>query len=143
MAKTHTVMFRFKVKAGDFLNAGRVSSEIKKYLMQLGLNHGLIRKVIICAYEAEINLVIHSVGGEIKLEITDSMIHLFSKDEGPGICDIEQAMKEGYSTASEKAREMGFGAGMGLPNMKKQADSFDIKSSRNGTSIHMTYLINS
>lgn len=143
MAKTHTVTFCFKVKAGDFLNAGRVASEIKKYLMQLGLNHGLIRKVIICAYEAEINLVIHSVGGEIKLEITDSMIHLFSKDEGPGICDIEQAMKEGYSTASEKAREMGFGAGMGLPNMKKQADSFDIKSSRNGTSIHMTYLINS
>lgn len=143
MDSIHKVMFCFKVKAGDFLNAGRVSSEIKKYLMQLGLNQGLIRKIIISTYEAEINLVIHSIGGEIQLEITDSMIHLFSKDMGPGICDIELAMKEGFSTASEKAREMGFGAGMGLPNMKKQSDSFEIKSSKDGTLIHMTYVITS
>lgn len=143
MDSIHKVMFCFKVKAGDFLNAGRVSSEIKKYLMQLGLNQGLIRKIIISTYEAEINLVIHSIGGEIKLEITDSMIHLFSKDRGPGICDIDLAMKEGFSTASEKAREMGFGAGMGLPNMKKQSDSFEIKSSKDGTLIHMTYVITS
>lgn len=139
----HTVTFHFNVKADDFLSAGRVSSEIKKYLSQLGLNQGLIRKIVICAYEAEMNLVIHSVGGEIRLEISDSTIHLFSEDGGPGIKNIELAMKEGFSTASEKAREMGFGAGMGLPNMKKQASLFEIQSSKDGTLIHMTYSIHS
>ncbi len=139
----HAVTFHFNVKADDFFNAGRVSSEIKKYLSQLGLNQGLIRKIVICAYEAEINLVIHSVGGEIRLEISDSTIHLFSEDVGPGIENIELAMKEGFSTASEKAREMGFGAGMGLPNMKKQANLFEIQSSKDGTLIHMTYSIHS
>lgn len=137
------VRFVFKVKANDFFNAGKVSSEIKKYLSQLGLSNPLIRKVVICAYEAEMNLVIHSLGGQIELGVSNSSIDLYSIDIGPGIENIELAMREGYSTASEKAREMGFGAGMGLPNMKKHASSFEIESSEKGTIIHMSYLVNS
>lgn len=135
------VRFVFKVKSNDFLNAGKVSSEIKKYLSQLGLSNPLIRQVVICAYEAEMNLVIHSKGGQIELEVSDSLIHLYSIDVGPGIKNIELAMSEGFSTASEKAREMGFGAGMGLPNMKKHASTFEVRSSEAGTIIHMSYLI--
>lgn len=137
----NNIQFVFKVKADDFLNAGKVSSEIKKYLSQLGLSRSLIRKIVICSYEAEVNLVIHSIGGEIELEISNSAIHLYSIDQGPGIENINLAMKAGFSTASEKAREMGFGAGMGLPNMKKHSDEFEIKSSNGGTFIRMTYFI--
>lgn len=138
----NSVRFVFKVKTDDFLNAGKVSSEIKKYLSQLGLSTGFIRKVVICSYEAEVNLVIHSLGGEIILEISNSTIHLYSIDQGPGIENINLAMKAGFSTASEKAREMGFGAGMGLPNMKKHSDEFEITSTTEGTFIRMTYFIN-
>lgn len=138
---TESVSFKFKVKSDDFLTAGRVASEIKKYLLQLGIDPKIIRTISICAYEAEMNLVIHSQGGEIELEISNKKIHLRSIDEGPGIENISLAMKEGYSTASEKAREMGFGAGMGLPNMKKNAESFEITSSKAGTKINMTYSI--
>lgn len=138
----NSVQFVFQVKSDDFLNAGKVSSEIKRYLSQLGLSAPLIRRIVICSYEAEVNLVIHSLGGKIELEITNSAIHLSSMDEGPGIDNIPLAMKAGFSTASEKAREMGFGAGMGLPNMRKHSDHFDIKSSHAGTFIRMTYFIN-
>ena len=137
----NNIRFVFKVKADDFLNAGKVSTEIKKYLSQLGLSRELIRKIVICSYEAEVNLVIHSLGGDIELEISNSAIHLYSIDQGPGIENINLAMKAGFSTASEKAREMGFGAGMGLPNMKKHSDEFEIKSSNGGTFIRMTYFI--
>lgn len=137
----NNVRFVFKVRPDDFSSAGKVSSEIKKYLSQLGLAAPLIRRVVICTYEVEMNLVIHSLGGQIELEISNYLIHLYSIDQGPGIEHVELAMKEGFSTASEKAREMGFGAGMGLPNMKKQAYSFEINSSKSGTFIHMTYLI--
>lgn len=137
----NNVRFIFKVRPDDFSSAGKVSSEIKKYLSQLGLAASVIRRVVICTYEAEMNLVIHSLGGQIELEISNYLIHLYSIDQGPGIEHVELAMKEGFSTASEKAREMGFGAGMGLPNMKKNAYSFEINSSKSGTFIHMTYLI--
>lgn len=136
------IQFVFPVQADDFLNAGKVSSEIKRYLSQLGLSAPLIRRIVICSYEAEVNLVIHSLGGKIQLEITYSAIYLSSIDEGPGIENISLAMKEGFSTASEKAREMGFGAGMGLPNMYRHSDDFEIKSSQDGTVIRMTYFIN-
>ncbi|MGL4338479.1 MAG: ATP-binding protein [Turicibacter sp.] len=138
---TEVVSFVFKVKSDDFLTAGKVSSEIKKYLSQLGVDPRVIRTIAICTYEAEMNLVIHSLGGQIELEISNDLIHLYSKDIGPGIDDIELAMKEGYSTATERAREMGFGAGMGLPNMRKNANTFHIASSKEGTEIHMTYSI--
>ena len=110
-------------------------------MSQRGLSRELIRKIVICSYEAEVNLVIHSLGGDIELEISNSAIHLYSIDQGPGIENINLAMKAGFSTASEKAREMGFGAGMGLPNMKKHSDEFEIKSSNGGTFIRMTYFI--
>jgi anti-sigma regulatory factor (Ser/Thr protein kinase) len=135
------VKFEFDILSEDYLNAGSVSSEIKKYLNQIGINHKLIRRIAISSYEAEINIIIHSLGGKLILEISDHEINLFSKDIGPGIKNIEQAMTPGYSTANDKARELGFGAGMGLPNMKKNADVFLIDSSPNGTNIGLKYFV--
>ena len=132
-------MFSYPVTAADFLRAGRVSSEIKKCLSLLKLDSKLIRLIAICAYEAEMNLVIHSNGGKIELEITKDKIYLILQDVGPSIKDVSLAMKEGYSTASDKAREMGFGAGMGLPNMKRNSETFFIDSSDEGTMIKMSY----
>lgn len=118
----------FHIKAWDFASAGEASSQIKKILKQLGVDPGLARRVSIAAYEAEMNLIIHSVGGEMKLEVTPRSIILVARDKGPGIPDIDLAMQEGYSTAPEIARELGFGAGMGLPNIKRCADRLNIQS---------------
>lgn len=135
------VKFEFDVISEDYINAGKVSSEIKKYLHQIGIDNKLIRRIAISSYEAEINLVIHSMGGKLLLEIRGSEITLISSDIGPGISDIDKAMIPGFSTANDKAREMGFGAGMGLPNIKKNSDDFFIQSSSNGTYIKMSYHI--
>ncbi len=135
------IMFEYQVYHEDYHNAGLVSSEIKKYLTQIGLSPRLIRKIVICCYEAEMNLVIHSLGGFIKLFIDKEKIRLLSEDTGPGIEDIELAMKEGYSTASQSVRERGFGAGMGLPNMKKNSDVMKITSSPNGTIVILSWVI--
>ena len=130
------------VAAGDFTEAGEASSAIKRQLKQLGINAGIVRRVAVGAYEAEINLVIHSMGGEMILDISDTQIRLTVKDVGPGIPSIEKAMTEGYSTASDDVRDMGFGAGMGLPNMKRNADEFSIESTVGvGTTIVMTFAI--
>ena len=118
----------YPVYAGDFLQAGEASGSIKKFLRQLGVDSGIVRRVAIAAYEAEMNIVIHSVGGQLMLRVSPEYIMLISEDNGPGIPDIELAMQEGYSTAPEEAREMGFGAGMGLSNMKRCADEFNIYS---------------
>jgi len=118
----------YDVIANDFSRAGEASSNIKKILRQLGVNSKVIRKVAIATYEAEINIVIHSKGGKISVEITPKEISICVKDRGPGIKDVELAMQAGYSTATEKIRELGFGAGMGLPNIKKCADVFKIVS---------------
>lgn len=125
------------VTAGDFLQAGEASSRIKKVLQQLGIDPKIIRRVAIAAYEAEMNIVIHSVGGTIETTITPQDIILNCQDHGPGIDDIDLAMEEGYSTASEEIREMGFGAGMGLPNIKRSADEFAIESSPAGTCVRV------
>lgn len=122
------IKYSFEIEKDDFERAGMASSQIKKILRQLGLNSGIIRRVSIAAYEAEINIVIHSNGGNINLEIDLDEVKLCVKDKGPGIENLELAMKEGFSTATEKIREMGFGAGMGLPNMKRCADEFSIDS---------------
>ena len=128
----------FEIGKDDFERAGVASSQIKKILRQLGLNSGIIRRVSIAAYEAEINIVIHSNGGSIDVEIDLDEVKLCIKDKGPGIENLELAMKEGFSTATEKVREMGFGAGMGLPNMKRCADKFSIESTVGvGTTIVM------
>lgn len=122
------LQYNFNVEKDDFDRAGEASSSIKKILRQLGIDAAIIRRVAISTYEAEINIVIHSLGGIINLEIDANSIKITAKDRGPGIADIELAMQVGYSTATDKVREMGFGAGMGLPNMEKCADKFEVES---------------
>ncbi|HWR62413.1 MAG TPA: ATP-binding protein [Clostridia bacterium] len=132
------IKYVFEVEKDDFVRAGEASSNIKKILRQLGIDSGVIRKISIATYEAEMNIVIHSLGGRVILEVTPDFIKVIACDRGPGIADPELAMQEGYSTATEKVREMGFGAGMGLPNMKKCSDRFNMNSTvGKGTEIFM------
>ncbi|MBP7072133.1 MAG: anti-sigma regulatory factor [Clostridia bacterium] len=130
------IKYIFNVEKDDFVRAGETSSKVKKILRELGIDSSIIRKISIAAYEAEMNIVIHSTGGQIVLEITPGVIRIIASDRGPGIADVELAMKEGYSTATDRVREMGFGAGMGLPNMKRCSDRFYVTSSEGtGTQI--------
>lgn len=139
MSMVHQV---YPVAADDFTRAGEASADIKRRLKQLGVSSAVLRRVAVASYEVELNLVIHSDGGELELTVDQAGVHLRSKDIGPGIPDIEQAMREGYSTANEEARSMGFGAGMGLPNMKRNADQFSIESQVGvGTTIDMTFAL--
>ena len=135
-----TFMEAFPVEARNFVTAGVASSRIKRTLKQLGINSEIVRKVSIAAYEAELNLVIHSLGGELVFAVDEHGAHLTSKDVGPGIENVDLAMSEGFSTAPESVRQLGFGAGMGLPNMKRCADHFSISSSPAGTEISMSFL---
>ncbi|MGA2667870.1 MAG: ATP-binding protein [Ignavibacteria bacterium] len=118
----------FTIKGGDFINAGSVSVKIKKILKELGLKPEVIYKVAICCYEAEMNTIMYTYKGYVDFSITPEEVVVKINDEGPGIENIELAMKEGYSTATPQMREMGFGAGMGLPNIKKNSDVFEITS---------------
>ncbi|WP_340110929.1 ATP-binding protein [Maribellus mangrovi] len=118
----------FDIASGDFSQAGQASSQIKRVLKQLQVNPKVIKRIVVAVYEAEVNVVAHSHGGQIVAEISDNHIEITVKDTGPGIKDIEQAMQAGFSTASKKVRDMGFGAGMGLPNIKKNADDLHIES---------------
>ncbi len=128
----------YDVANDDFSRAGEASSKIKQVLKQLAIDAGIVRRVAIATYEAEINLVIHSEGGAIDVYLKPDQIELYVDDVGPGIENIDLAMTQGYSTASSHAREMGFGAGMGLPNMRKVSDAFDIESEiGKGTCIKM------
>ncbi len=130
----------YPVRAGDMTAAGDVSARIKRQMKQLGIDVAVMRRVSVCTYEAEINLVIHSLGGKITFEIAPGKILVRATDVGPGIADIEKAMTEGFSTASNEVRNMGFGAGMGLPNMKRNADAFFITSQPGaGTDIRMEF----
>lgn len=108
--------------------AGRASSQIKKVLKQLQVEAKVIKRIVVAIYEAEVNVVAHSVGGTLSATIDEKGIQVVLKDNGPGIEDIDRAMQTGYSTASKKVRDMGFGAGMGLPNIKKNTDEMNIKS---------------
>lgn len=112
----------------DFARAGDAASDVKKTLKQMNVKPDIVRKVAIALYEGEINMVIHSLGGEIDVYILADEILIKLEDIGPGIEDIDKAMEEGYSTASESIRNLGFGAGMGLPNMKRYVDELDIES---------------
>ena len=130
----------FPVAAMDFVTAGEASAQIKRLLKKLGVDANIIRRLAIACYEAEINLVIHSEGGKLVLEVGSEEVSLTSRDIGPGIPDIELAMSEGYSTASDDVRMMGFGAGMGLANMARNADRFHIDSRvGEGTTIEMVF----
>lgn len=132
--------FNYNVEGGEFINAGVASSKFKKVLKQLGIAPDIIRKVSISMYEAEINMVIHANGGHIDGEITPERIHVYLKDEGPGIEDLDLAMTAGWSTASRAAREMGFGAGMGLPNIKRNSDHLKLTSELGvGTTVEITF----
>ncbi|MBR3751220.1 MAG: anti-sigma regulatory factor [Clostridia bacterium] len=128
----------YPVDKDDFVRAGEASAKIKRTLKQLGVDADKIRRTSVVSYECEINLIIHSLGGQMCLEVTDEEIIVSSSDKGPGIKDISLAMKEGWSTASDSVREMGFGAGMGLPNMKRHCDEFILNSAPGaGTEIVM------
>ena len=124
----NSIKLHYDIPGNDFILAGEASSNVKKMLTQLGVDPAIIKKVSIAMYEAEINAVIHANGGTAEVKIDSNKVSIIIKDEGPGIPDIELAMQEGYSTASEAVREMGFGAGMGLPNIKKNSDKFEIES---------------
>jgi len=138
------MQFKYSVEGGDFTNAGNASSEVKKILKKLNVDPKITRRVVVALYEAEVNIVAHAYRGIITVDIDTEKIKVFLKDEGPGIESIEKAMIEGFSTASAKVREMGFGAGMGLPNINKNADEFIIKSEVGvGTELEIiTHLIN-
>lgn len=116
----------FIVDGDDFLHAGEASAAVKRTLKQLGLESSLIRRVAIAMYEAEMNMVLHANGGTIQVELSDTDLQIILEDTGKGIEDIELAMQEGYSTATQRIRELGFGAGMGLPNMKRYSDELKI-----------------
>lgn len=126
--KTPLLEREFEVEGGDFLNAGDASAKLKYILKTIGFSANALRKAAICSYEAEMNVVLYAKRGTIKVCVYDDHLVITVKDEGPGIENIELAMQEGYSTATPEMREMGFGAGMGLPNIKKNADIFAIIS---------------
>ncbi len=130
----------YPVEAADYTSAGQASADIKRKLKQLGVGGDVLRRVAVASYEVELNLVIHSMGGELTLTVYPDAVQLVSSDRGPGIADLDMAMREGYSTANEEARSLGFGAGMGLPNMKRNADDFSIESEVGvGTTITMRF----
>ena len=120
--------FEYHVEGGDFLNAGNASGNIKKVLKKLNVDTGVLKRVVVALYEAEVNIVAHAYRGTITADISPQKIEIVLDDEGPGIPDIGLAMQQGYSTASTKVREMGFGAGMGLPNIKANVDDMKIET---------------
>ncbi len=122
------MQFRHKIAGGDFAKAGNVASSLKKVLRQLNIDHTVSKRIVIALYEGEVNVVAHAYSGVIEVEIDEEKVKINITDKGPGIIDIEKAMKEGYSTATSQVREMGFGAGMGLSNMKKNSDLMKISS---------------
>lgn len=134
--------FRYEIQGGDFTNAGFASSQVKQVLKQLNVDPKLIKRVVVCLYEAEVNVVAHAWSGVIEVEVNTERIQIVLADKGPGIPDISLAMQKGFSTASPQVREMGFGAGMGLPNIESNADEFRINSKVNeGTAVEiMVYL---
>lgn len=133
-----SIKLHYDVPGDDFTRAGAASSDVKRNLKELGISPAVIRNVSIAMYEGEINLVIHAGGGWIDVEITEEEILVTLTDEGPGIANLELAMKEGYSTAPDNIRCLGFGAGMGLPNIKKYTDDFRIETEvGKGTTLYL------
>jgi serine/threonine-protein kinase RsbT len=133
----------FKIEGRDFSKAGSISTKIKEILQEVGIDSSIIRRAAIAAYEAEMNVVMYAKKGELALDITPEKLQIKLSDEGSGIEDINKAMQEGYSTATDEMRELGFGAGMGLPNIKKNADEFDISSIKGkGTTVNIVIYLN-
>ncbi|HLN53891.1 MAG TPA: ATP-binding protein [Lentimicrobium sp.] len=135
--------FEYLVEGGNFIKAGSASSQVKKILKQLNVDPKIIKRVVVALYEAEVNIVAHAWEGKVLIKIATDRIDMQLIDKGPGISDINLAMQQGYSTASTEVREMGFGAGMGLPNMKNNTDELIITSEIGiGTSVKMTIFFN-
>ena len=140
---SESLIFHFDVDGEDFTSAGQASVQVKKNLRRLGISPEIIRQVSIAMYEGEINMVIHAGGGIADVDVTEEYIEIRLCDKGPGIKDINQAMQEGFSTATDNIRSLGFGAGMGLPNMKRYTDYMNIDSVvGEGTTITMRVNIN-
>jgi len=136
--------YSFDIERGNFTDAGQASSSVKRTLKQLGVDPTNIKRTVVALFEAEINAVAHAYGGKIEVEIDGEKIVMVVADEGPGIPNVEQAMQEGFSTASPQVREMGYGAGMGLPNIKKNTDDLKIDTRIGvGTTLTMTVYLNS
>lgn len=136
---SESITFHYDVDGEDFTSAGQASVQVKKNLRRLGIPPEIIRQVSIAMYEGEINMVIHAGGGEADVIVSEDKIEIVLSDHGPGIADISLAMQEGYSTAPDSVRSLGFGAGMGLPNMKRYTDEMTIDSIvGEGTTIKMT-----
>lgn len=134
-----SIKLHYDVSGVDFTRAGAASGDVKRVLKQLGVSPVTTRNVAVAMYEGEINMVIHAGGGEINVEITEDAIHMVLQDHGPGIENVELAMKEGYSTAPDNIRSLGFGAGMGLPNIKKYSDEFRLETELGvGTTLYLT-----
>ena len=135
---SESLIFHFDVDGEDFTSAGQASVQVKKNLRRLGISPEIIRQVSIAMYEGEINMVIHAGGGEADVIVSEDKIEIILADKGPGIADVNLAMQEGNSTATEQVRSLGFGAGMGLPNMKRYTDEMTIESVvGEGTTIKM------
>ena len=136
------LVFHFDVDGLDFTSAGQASVQVKKNLRQLGLTPEIIRRVSIAMYEGEINMVIHAGGGKADVLVDENAVTIILEDSGPGIKDIDEAMQEGFSTAPDAIRSLGFGAGMGLPNMKRYTDEMELSSTVGvGTKIVMKVFI--
>lgn len=130
--------FEYTVIEGDFVNAGSASSSVKKTLKQLNVSPAIVKRVVVALYEAEVNAIAHAYGGVVTADIESNQITMRVIDKGPGIPDIEWAMQEGNSTARPEVRDMGFGAGMGLPNIKKNVDQLNVQSAVGvGTTVEM------
>jgi Anti-sigma regulatory factor (Ser/Thr protein kinase) len=133
------VHLKYDIDGADFSAAGEASGAMKKALRQMGIASDIIRRCAVCMYEGEINAVIHGGGGKADVFISPERVLIVIEDYGPGIADVEAAMREGFSTASSRIRELGFGAGMGLPNMDRYSDSMEIETAvGKGTKITMT-----
>lgn len=132
------IRMRFDVDGDDFAGAGVASSEVKRALKKLGMPPDLVKRTAICMYEGEINMVIHANGGEASVTVTEEAVEIVLIDHGPGIKDLSLAMQEGFSTAPDNVRSLGFGAGMGLPNMKRYTDEMTVDSTVGvGTTVRM------
>ena len=140
---SEALTFHFDVNGEDFTSAGQASVRFKKNMRELGVDPEIIRRASIAMYEGEINMVIHAHGGVADVEVSEDAIKIVLKDQGPGIPDIKKAMQEGYSTAPDNIRSLGFGAGMGLPNMKRYTDEMQIESTVGvGTTVTMKINLN-
>ena len=140
---SENLTFHFDVNGEDFTSAGQASVRFKKNMRELGVDPEIIRRASIAMYEGEINMVIHAHGGVADVEVDEDAIKIVLKDQGPGIPDIAKAMQEGYSTAPDNIRSLGFGAGMGLPNMKRYTDEMQIESTVGvGTTVTMKINLN-